>query len=106
METQWQHGESVREEDLVSRTYDLLESTGGDHQKREVPSVTAMSVGCAIQILGGWEEESSGDWGSGLGYIRPIFNHNYHQKTKACPRKMTAKEDRLYCQTSFHSQLT
>lgn len=95
-----------REEHLVSRICDLMESTGGGCQKKEVQSVAAMSAGCAVQILGGWGQESSWDWGSGLGYIRPIFSHSYHQKTKAGTRKMTAKEDRFYCQTSFRSQST
>lgn len=83
-----------------------MECTGGDYQEREVPSVTAMSAGCAVQILGGQEEQSSWDWGSGLGYIRLKFSHSCHQKTKACTRKVIAKEDRLYCWPSFHSQST
>lgn len=83
-----------------------MECTRGGYQNREVQSVTAVSAGCAVQILGGWGKESGWDWGSGLGYIRPIFSHNYHQKTKTCTRKMTAKEERLYSQTSFRSQST
>lgn len=95
-----------REEHLVSRICDPMESTGGGCQKREVQSVAAMSAGCAVQNLGGGGQERSWDCGSGLGYIRPIFSQNYHQKTKAGTRKVTAKEERFYSQTSFRSQST